>query len=325
MKSFPFISGFFGLALGAMAISSHAQPLYTTGFEADESPAFTVGPLPQNGWTQVTGPGNSRILDTVNFEGAQSLAVGVDSQVDRAVVSTAPVVFVDGFYNPPVSEGQLDPFTLPEGSAIFYFDLNDGLVALDGNGSGGGTWIPVGFNDFSNFSRFTTRLDFASHTWDLYVNEVPEAIGLGFKDNSINQLSGLRIQSSSEEEGFLDNFTVTTDPPSFIPTPTPTRTPTSTATATPTRTPTFSPTATATPTATLTQNPTLTSTPAPTGTLTPTPIPIGAPYWWFEFALFWTDEGITEENERFNDTRPGEEDGFINAKDLLYFLSQNLP
>ena len=325
MKGIPRICVYWSVALGVSAISTGAQPIFTTGFETDETPAFTVGSLPQNGWTQVTGPGNSRILDTVSFEGTQSLAVGVDSQVDRAVASNAQVVYVDGYYDPPVSEGQLDPLSLPVGSAVFYFDTTDGLVALDGDGTGGGTWIPVGFSTFSTFSRFTTRLDFTNHTWDLYVNGAPEALGLGFKNNSINQLSGLRIQSSSDEEGYLDNFTVTTEPPSFFPTQTPTRTSTSTSTATATATPTRTPTVSPTSTPSLIATPTLSSTPVPTITPSPTPIPQGSPYWWFEFALFWTDEGITGENERFNDMRPGEEDDTINAKDLLYFLSQNLP
>jgi PKD repeat protein/N-acetylneuraminic acid mutarotase len=40
----------------------------------------------------------------------------------------------------------------------------------------------------------------------------------------------------------------------------------------------------------------------------------------FDFALYWKDNDITEENEKFNDVRPSHRDGTIDARDLLLFL-----
>jgi hypothetical protein len=89
---------------------------------------------------------------------------------------------------------------------------------LDGDGAGGGAWKNTGFPVSPGaWIRITIRQDYASQTWDCYVNGVlnPEVEGLGFKDN-ISSLSGFKGAANPESASYLDLFRVSTTPPGFI-------------------------------------------------------------------------------------------------------------
>ncbi|MCA9450591.1 MAG: hypothetical protein KC931_25945, partial [Candidatus Omnitrophica bacterium] len=197
MKRFVFTVFFL---FSGSVITAHSQALYQTGFEATENPAFNVGPLPQNGWIQESGSAISSVTNGLVFDGSQSLEVAADATISRPLSSSnSSVVYIDGWFKPARSREMLDLVGLPASSALFIFQATDGIIALDGNGSGGGDWVETGFTDLDSFIRLTVLLNFGNHTWNLYANTQLLEADLGFKDNSINSLAGLRITSSTEE------------------------------------------------------------------------------------------------------------------------------
>jgi hypothetical protein len=298
--------------------ATQAQNVYQTGFESDEAIGFNVGPLPQGGWTQITGPGVSSVTDAVSFQGEQSLRVAPESSVDRMFETGATTVYLDGWFLPSLSSTYLDLAETGPASALFLFHTTQGLVALDGDGNGGGVWIPAGFTALGDFVRLTVRLNFAVQNWDLFVNENQVLAGYGFKDDSITSFSGLTISAATDASSFLDTFVVTTVPPGFaIPTQTPSPTATGTRTSTPTASNTAVPTSTQTPVPTATRS--TTPTVSPTPSLVPTPSPTlnpNPPDFLFQFAFYWGSPTGTPGSGPFD---PNLAEG-INARDLLSFF-----
>lgn len=299
------------LTAAALQTKATGQDLYSTGFEATEDPSFMIGPLPQNGWAEVTGPGISSVTDAVKFEADQSLRIAPKAVVAKDLSNSAQsVVYIDSWYRPTLSSDLLNLSALEPSSAIFVFHETDGIVLLDGNGAGGGTWINSGFTALQDFVRITVKLDFLNHKWALYANTNLLGEELGFKNNSINSLAGLQVASSEDDSSYLDDFRVTTVRPEFIPedtaTPTPTFTLTPTATATASSTPTT--------TSTASETPTFSETPTPT----PTQPSVGDPLFWFELAVYW-ENLIPLEKDYLN----GNGDSFLDPYDLLHFLKEN--
>lgn len=306
------------LVFAFLPLTATATDFYTTGFEANEG--FPLGSLPpegRNGWIESPFVGDSAITNATTQAGSQALQVGPAARVGRDLPASAPVVYIDGWYRPPYSD--FYP-TLPlddPASASFIFHQADGLVGLNGNGTGGGAWVEGPYRLADEFSRLTVALDFGDKTWDLYVNETPFFESLGFADASLEQLNGIEIDSSETKSGYLDTFSVSDDVPDFLIgiIPTSTETPTQTVTSTQTGTPTASPTPSSTETLTPTSTPTETSTVTPSQT----EVPPTASHFLFDFSKEYK-EAVTSENEEFNDVREGEEDEEINQKDLLYWL-----
>jgi len=257
---FPRAAAYLLIVVAGTVPQSHAGlAVYSTGFEPSEG--FSVGDLTvagQNGWSDVSGAAPSRIVGATRFAGLQSLEVAADGRVYRDIPSPASLLYVDGWYRAPTSDSYPTLANLPELSVYFLFHETDGLVGLDGDGGGGGNFLTGSIPVPQDFIRLTICVDFSAQTWDLYVDEQLAFNDLGFKDNTVTQLSGFQVDSSMDNPGYLDDFTVTQDPPPFIP---PDPTATDTATITPTNSP----------TATVTETPTNTHTPTPSDTLLPTP------------------------------------------------------
>lgn len=216
----------FGVALVAPAES---LPV-TTGFE---QPSFTAGPLPQQGWTVETG--SASIQTAVRRSGTQALRIDTDSQIDKDLQSPSTELYIDAWYRADNLDGDRpDIASLAAGSSILVFESANGIVALNGNGSGGGTWQVVGVPlTTGQFYRITIRQNYGTHTWDLFVNGNPNpvATGLGFKNNTVNSISGLKVKAAPSGNSYLDDFAAVTSLPDFlIPTSTPTPQPTSTPT-----------------------------------------------------------------------------------------------
>lgn len=250
-----------------------AVEVYSTDFEDDEG--YLVGPLGaggSNGWIEVQGSGSSGIVDTVSYSGEQSLEVAANAAVERSVTSTENTLYVEGRYDPPLSDHYPTLPVASPGSAFFIFHSVDGLVGLDGDGSGGGTWVQAGGSLGVGFHRITVRLTFTTQTWDLWVDGQAIFAGFGFKDSSVIQLNGLRVDSSQGAAGYLDSVVIGTDPPDFLvatPTVTSTPSPSSTVTRTPTPTTSLSPTASASATRTATGSLTATRSHTSTNTMMP--------------------------------------------------------
>ncbi|NUN96152.1 MAG: hypothetical protein HUU16_08245 [Candidatus Omnitrophica bacterium] len=274
-----------------LGIPTFALDIYSTDFEQSEGFSLgELGPGGVNGWGETEGTGASAIVDTLSFAGDQSLEIAAGAAVQRAVTATESILYVDGRYSPPLSDNYPALPIASPASAFFIFHAQDGLVGLDGDGAGGGVWAQAGIVLGAGFHRLTIRLDFTTQTWDLWMDGQPTFSGFGFKDSSVTQLNGLRIDSSQSAPGHLDTVVIGTDLPDFlVPTPTvtstpspspsftATRTPTPTSSLTPTASPSASPSPTSTDSFTATPSRTSTNTLAPTQTRTPSATSTASP------------------------------------------------
>lgn len=253
------------LSLPAVASPAAVTPTPTvTPIARDDFEDFVVGPLPQGEWS-----GEGAIQTAVKFSGEKALQINPDGQVDRVVAASESVLYLEGYYRAESLDGQIpDLGALQPASSILVFMTTPGIVALNGDGSGAGNWVSAGVSlNPGSFYRITVRQDYASQTWDLFVDAdpTPKLTSLGFKDNTVALLSGLRLKASPSDSSFLDDFYTSVQPPDFlIPLSTPTLTDTPLPTDTPTPTETLGPTSTPTPT----------EPPGPTSTPTVSPTPL---------------------------------------------------
>lgn len=191
---------------------------YRTSFE---EPTYTLGTLDgQDGWSDQSATG-SGLVQNVQADGIglgeQSLQIASESAVSRDILSpVGQSIYVDGYYRGPMVTTTPDPGSITEsGSSIVLFHT-DGIMALDGNGAGGGVWTSTGVSvPTGRLQRITIRQDYGSQTWDLYLDEQPVLMDLGFK-NSLDRLNGIDIETSEEGDAYLDDFSVTTAPPDFL-------------------------------------------------------------------------------------------------------------
>jgi len=198
---------------------SWAQTIpYRTDFEDS---AFTVGDLGagQDGWSATAGSGAIQTPDNVR-SGTQSLEVNPASVVSRNLDGFgSDRVYIDGYYRGPTVSETPDPTTLADGSSLVLFHSTNGIMALDGNGTGGGIWVPA--NPIvpvatQGLQRMTVCQNYTTQAWDLYVDKVLIFAGLGFKNDSIDKLNGIDIETSDSGSGFLDDFSATTAIPEFF-------------------------------------------------------------------------------------------------------------
>ena len=202
--------------------SSFGQDIpYRTGFEPPDFSVGALGTSGQDGWM-----GTGEIQDatpSMIHSGAQSLQIHETSLVTREMASqSGDRVYIDGYYHGPTVSVQPDPTTMDNGSSMILFHGTEGIMALDGNGNGGGTWIKTGVPVSTvALQRITICQDYTTHTWTLYIDRQQVPLGepqpFGFKNNTINQLSGIDIETSNQGKGYLDDFSVTTSVPEFFP------------------------------------------------------------------------------------------------------------
>ncbi len=201
---------------------AYAQSVpYRTSFE---EPNFGVGNLNgQDDWENISDPNSAGAIQSSVAEGirqgSQSLVIEPASIVGRDLSAPSEqTIFVDGFYLGPTVDFIPDATQMEDaGSSLVLFHQTSGIMALDGNGLGGGSWTSSGVAVSSDtLQRVTIRQDYGTQTWDLYIDGQLALTGLGFKDNTVTALSGINIETSSEGQGFLDDFAVTTTPPTFF-------------------------------------------------------------------------------------------------------------
>lgn len=185
---------------------------YQTGFEP---PAYTVGNLHgQDNW--VVQAGSADVQTQTVRSGLQAARVSSDGYVTRAVSNEgSSTVWVESYLRATPSTEPV-PDASPR-SASLYFDETRGIMCLNGNGAGGGTWMTTGVAATQgSWYRITIRLDFRTRKWDCFVNGTLRLSNLGFKDNSVAALSGVAARAQSGGTTYLDDVRVDTTPPAGI-------------------------------------------------------------------------------------------------------------
>ncbi|RRK01627.1 beta-glucosidase [Opitutaceae bacterium TAV3] len=95
-------------------------------------------------------------------------------------------------------------------AAVFYVSENGNLMALDGNGSGGGAWHGVAEATAGDWHRITLQLNYTTQRWSLWLDGVRYARNFGFA-RPVPYFSGFAVQHSErvEKPAALDDFRVT--------------------------------------------------------------------------------------------------------------------
>ncbi len=200
---------------------------------AAESTTFEEAPVPAEGWIALDSWTGS---DMVGLQAGdaivQTSVVGSGLQALEMTANASVIWSMDGTPLPELDYTARTSFMLrldalatnapviPEQTltAVLYAG-SSGLMALDGNGSGFGTWQIVSSLSTTSFHEVTIIRDYTSGTYDVDVDSVPVATGLGFKDAWHGTSFFTSIESTSTY--WLDNVSATlhlpheddTDPP----------------------------------------------------------------------------------------------------------------
>ena len=198
-------------ALGGATLSAAAAAppqdgvLYSTGFEQAEGTPFTAGILQgQGNWTVTEG--SAVVQQATKARGAQAVQAGQASfRLD--VATNAPVLWVDAFVLDPGSTHQ-PMIPSNAASSVLFFSATEGILALDGDGSGNGNFVHVAPIFATNeFVRVSVRNDYVNQTYDVWINGARARSGLRFKD-AMPGFSGMQRRSCLDS--YLDDFSVTT-------------------------------------------------------------------------------------------------------------------
>ena len=179
--------------------------IYSTGFEPTEAAAFLPGAI-----TSQTGPwrvakGSAEVQTRRVAHGGQAVRTG-DCVIEMTFENHEPVLWVDAFIQDPgISQAR----QIPDGIASSLLLFRTGkLIALDGDGSGGGNFITVAELPNDRFMRLTIRTDYEAKQFDIWVDGKPVLDKLGFKDNSVVRFHGAKRLAGANS--YLDDFSLST-------------------------------------------------------------------------------------------------------------------
>ncbi|GEM_PF-529299 len=181
--------------------------LYATGFEPGETEPFLQGALhgqgPSGMWR--VDQGNAMVQGGTASAGLQAVQAG-ECTIDVAFTNASDVLWVDAFF---IESGTTNQPIIPTNivSSVVFFSATDGILALDGNGIGGGSFVTV-VPDYpkDRFVRLTVRNDYVNKRYDVWVDGVLGRAGLKFKNDSVDKLSGARRRSI--QSNYMDDFSV---------------------------------------------------------------------------------------------------------------------
>ena len=179
--------------------------IYSTGFEPTEPVAFLPGAI-----TAQTGPwrvakGSAEIQSSRVAHGGQAVRTG-DCVIEMTLENPEPVLWADAFIQDPgISQAQ----QIPDGKASSVLLFHDGkLLALDGDGSGDGSFVIAAELTGERFTRLTIRTDYEAKRFDVWVDGKPALAKLGFKDDSVTRFHGVKRLAGANS--YLDDFSLST-------------------------------------------------------------------------------------------------------------------
>ncbi|AHF92747.1 beta-glucosidase [Opitutaceae bacterium TAV5] len=191
----PFADSFEADAPGAFADGTRLWQVEVTGENSAVEVLSAPTPLSDGGshYLSLTGSGIrvERSFASDPASGNNEQSVWLDFRLQAAPRREAPAIPADV-------------------AAVFYVSEEGYLMALDGDGAGGGVWhglIPV---TAGNWHRITLRLDYGTQRWSLWLDGVRYGQNLGFA-RPVPFFSGFAVQHSERpaNPAALDDFRVT--------------------------------------------------------------------------------------------------------------------
>jgi hypothetical protein len=150
--------------------------------------------------------GQADVRDAVGLGGSQALELGPVCGVTWTVGGAGSVAFTS-FHLRLAAADSAAPEIPDETLSVVLYAGAGGLMALDGDGAGGGSWQVLSGVTTGAFQYITIRRDYGSATYDVYVDGVREAVGFGFKDAGVLEAAFTRIECAATN--WLDNVSET--------------------------------------------------------------------------------------------------------------------
>lgn len=181
--------------------------LYATGFEPDEANPYSPGNLAGQGsrgfWS--VSQGSATVQQAIRAHGLQAVQAG-DCTIDASLNATQSALWVDALF---VESGLTNAPIVPSNAAssVLYFSATGGILALDGDGAGGGKFESIAPSFPTNvFVRVPIGNDYANKLYDVWIDGVQRRAGLGFKDNRVTNFSSARRRAGATS--YRDDFSV---------------------------------------------------------------------------------------------------------------------
>jgi hypothetical protein len=179
--------------------------IYSTGFEPTEPMAFLPGTITAQIGPWRVAKGSAEIQTSRIAHGGQAVRTG-NCIIEMNLENPEPVLWADAFIQDP---GISQIKQIPDGKASSVLLFHDGkLLALDGDGSGSGTFVTAGELTGERFTRLTIRTDYEAKRFDIWVDGKPAITKLGFKDNSVTRFHGVKRLAGANS--YLDDFSLST-------------------------------------------------------------------------------------------------------------------
>ncbi len=212
--------------LGAAACAAVVLPV-NNDFEIADG--YTLGPATAgNGWT--FSASLSTTIVNHAFSGDQGLSLTGPGWLTFSAEGWAPgfessVTWIDFYLKPVFADLAELPSEVNEAVAAVTGFVKIGstgeVYAVDGDGLGGGDWVPAGYTtslldeQIVNWLRISYRVDYGSKRWDLFLDGNLVKADLGFADNAASPFAQFRLKGDSEKPAFLDYFYVGSENPLF--------------------------------------------------------------------------------------------------------------
>lgn len=192
----------------AVAMAQNAIP-YKTGFDVADGWVNDKSINDYDGWAVLSQGADAKITNTFKQAGDQSVALEANSQIDKPL-SAKPaetIVWMEGYFSGEGTDAEPSFPADPAASAIVFFSKTNGIQCLNGNGSGGGSWVATGVSLVKDqWYKISIRQDYTAKTWKCFVDGVQTpAQDLGFRDN-VTTLHGFR--NFADTPSWLDTFRV---------------------------------------------------------------------------------------------------------------------
>lgn len=184
--------------------SIHFAKSAGAGFEPEEG--FQLGNLDgQLEWT--VKQGKAEVWEQDVYSGLQSAHVEPDSEVEAEFIVHPEIQTFTAWLKAVPSQ---EPDMPSSGrSAVVYYDEDEGIMGLDGDGAGNGLWVGSGIRPVpGTWFKLQIHQNFTNKTWSASINDQIVFRDLGFHSNHIRSLSCVIVNSPPAGSALIDQLTL---------------------------------------------------------------------------------------------------------------------